>query len=80
MICWSQQDFSHTDSPTVQDVVGLFEPCLQVPPLDGSDWLIEGLGSNGLLSIKIKNLFILLLTKINPAGIQYTDAVDTVVL
>ncbi len=40
-----------TDSPTLQDVVSLFKPRLQVSLLDGSDWLIERLGGDGFLSI-----------------------------
>lgn len=42
---------THRSSQTFYDVVSLFKSRLQVSILDGSNWLIEGLGGNGLLSI-----------------------------
>lgn len=46
----------HADRPTLQDVVGLIESCLQVSPLKGSDWLMEGLLGDGFLSINDVNV------------------------
>lgn len=43
---------THRSSPTFDDVVSLIKSRLQVSILDGSNWLIEGLSGNGLLSIK----------------------------
>lgn len=43
---------SQRDRLTLQDVVSLFKSSFQVSSLDGSGCLIEGLGSDGLLSIK----------------------------
>ncbi len=57
MFGWNQKQITHTDSPTLQDVVGLLKPRLQVSSLDGSDWLIEGLGGDGFLSVKPTNTF-----------------------
>lgn len=37
-------------------MISLFETRLQVSILDGPDWLVEGLGSNGFLSIILGKL------------------------
>lgn len=50
--CSNLGEIMHRSSQTFHYVLSLFKSRLQVSILQGSDWLIEGLGGNGLLSIK----------------------------
>lgn len=56
-VCYNLVGVTPRSSPTFYYVVGLLKSRLQVSILDGSNWLVEGLGGYGLLSIDSFELF-----------------------